>query len=89
MAGARCTTAAVALLMAVLVAAMSASATVDGDGFPAPVLSEAPNALLDSDAPWAAEGDEHGPSSAPLLNGILACQSDPCFHGLCIDHTNR
>ena len=22
-------------------------------------------------------------------NGILACFSEPCLHGLCIDHTNR
>ena len=35
------------------------------------------------------EGTESRPASAALLNGILACQSDPCFHGLCIDHTNR
>ena len=33
----------------------------------------------------------HPPSSsaAELRNDILACQSDPCFHGLCIDHTNK
>lgn len=36
-----------------------------------------------------AESSGHHAPSAALLNGILACQSDPCFHGLCIDHTNR
>ncbi|KAI9555102.1 hypothetical protein GHT06_017617 [Daphnia sinensis] len=28
-------------------------------------------------------------SAAALLNDVLACQSDPCFHGLCIDHLNN
>lgn len=28
-------------------------------------------------------------SAAALLNDMLACQSDPCSHGLCIDHMNK
>lgn len=27
--------------------------------------------------------------AAAQLNDVLACQSDPCFHGLCIDHINK
>lgn len=36
-----------------------------------------------------AEGNPHHytPSAAPPLATHFACQSDPCLHGLCIDHS--
>ncbi len=40
-----------------------------------------------------AEGNPHhytpkgGSSAAPPLAAHFACQSDPCLHGLCIDHS--
>ncbi|XP_059352322.1 protein eyes shut-like [Daphnia carinata] len=48
------------------------------------------NNIIDAELMKEVELHHPPPSgAAALLNDVLACQSDPCFHGLCIDHINN